>query len=132
MAYVTQQDGKWSCSKHGEFEAGPTTIGDVVSDFGDLLQQNVPVYLNQSPFPDCPKCKAISDADLCRECEKHKATVNFSQDAMSYIHGFVERICMCCHVARVEHHFAEVQDGLKAVKEKLATEPCDPYEADPA
>ena len=84
----------------------------------------------QLPFPDCPKCKAVADADLCRECEKHKATINFSQDQMSYIHGFIERICLCCHVARVEKHFEEVKDGLELLKENLRNNPCDPLEPD--
>jgi len=131
MAYVTQQNGVWSCSKHGEFETPPTTIGDVVSDFGDLLQHNVPVFNGNSPFPDCPECKVITDADLCRECEKHKATINFSQDALSLVHGFVERICLCCHVARVEKHFEQVKVGLAEVKKNLRLNPCDPTEPDP-
>lgn len=113
---VTGQNGKWTCAKHGDFAEMP------------------PTYLNgtlngaqQMPWPECPACVALQKNDICRECEKHPATVSFANDSMSFIHGMTERICLCCHVARVEKHLEETIEGLARVKAELAAHPCDPY-----
>jgi hypothetical protein len=129
MSYVSGQDGKWSCSKHGEFETVVPVLGEVISDFGDLLAENVPLY-NGTPIPQCPTCRGIQEQDLCRECEKHKATVQFSNSAMDYVHGMVERICQCCYVNRIEKIHADVTANLAAQKEILNNNPCDPFEPD--
>ena len=124
---VTQQDGKWSCSKHGEFHVPPTVNGDVISDFGDLLQENVPLY-NGLVWPSCPTCQGVREQDLCVECEHHEASVNFTNSTMDYVHGMYERICQCCYVGRIEKILADVTANLAAQKEILDAKPCVQFE----
>lgn len=106
---VIGQSNKWICTKHGPF-------ADMEADEHGI-QSNI-------SFPECPVCQVIREKDLCRECEQHPATINFSDSAMSYVHGFFERICRCCHVARMEKHFAEVTTNLSKAKEDLLAHPC--------
>jgi hypothetical protein len=110
-AFVIGQSGKWVCTKHGPF-------ADITQDGNGI----------DMPFVRCPVCDDIRSNDLCRECEKHSATINFSSSTMDYIHGGVERICRCCYVKRVEKHFAEVTATLAKAKNNLIEHPCDPFE----
>src|SRR5579863_2138867 len=97
------KDGKWHCPKHGDIGIMDASV---IPENGQL---QVPV-----DWPTCPSCAFVTAEKLCVECEKHKATVQFSDSAMDYVHGFVEALCKCCYFKRVEKVF----DDVKANYEK--------------
>jgi hypothetical protein len=101
---VYGQGEKWFCFKHGEFEA------DLPTDAWRV--------------PSCPKCSAVFAADLCVDCEIHKATVNFSESTLAYVHGMTEKICRCCHFKRVEKSFNEIRTNYEKFKMELEGNPC--------
>ncbi len=104
MSVVGHGD-KWECMKHGEF-----------------ADRDPESTLSWSTFPECPRCKEVSEKKLCVECEQEPATVPFSQDMMSYIHGFVEQICKWCYYKRVEKHFKESREGYSSLRDELFPE----------
>ena len=118
--YMTEQGGVWSCPKHGAF---PDITRDTSIEAGLNINGN---------WPLCPTCIVIKEKDLCRDCEKHPATLNFSDSGMDYIHGNVTSICQCCYVKRIEKILADVQENLKIQIEKLNAKPCDPFEPESA
>lgn len=120
---VTGQNGKWVCHKHGEFaDMSPEPVTAMDAPLNGAFS------IGAFPFPECPTCEAIRKNDICRECEKHPATIDFAESVLAWTHGFTERICKCCHVARIEKHLATVTENLALAKTELAAHPCDPYE----
>lgn len=105
----------WSCHKHGTLEPPYTpdpTVGGI----------------QQGAFPECPTCKDIAKKDLCRDCEKHPASVDFAEGTIAYIHGMTLRICLCCYLAKIEETLKNVQANREQVLKQLQENPCDPYE----
>jgi hypothetical protein len=117
--WMIEQNGVWSCSKHGAFP-------DFKTDYTSRSNSD------NDAWPHCPTCVDIQDKDLCRFCEKHPAKLNYSDSVMAHIHGFSIRICQCCYVAQIEKTLAATITTLSIAKEELNAHPCDPFEPDPA
>lgn len=75
-------------------------------------------------LPTCPKCRAVAAANLCQQCEKHKADCQFSQSTMDFIHGNVEKLCRCCTVSRWEEAIKKLQADVFLYKRSMEFEPC--------
>ncbi len=56
------------------------------------------------------------DLGICVRCEKNKATIQFTEGAMAFAHGFVENICQNCY----DKMQKETPLYKKAVKERNA------------
>lgn len=106
-----ETNSTFHCIKHGEY-----TVPTPSADFGNIQQQ--------FSFQPCPRCTEVKEQGLCQECEKHKGTVTFSNDMMSFVHGMYEKICKCCHFARVAKTLINVQENYNILKAELETTPC--------
>lgn len=51
-------------------------------------------------------------------CE-HEATIDFSDSLASYMHGWVEKICLCCYVKRIEQEHKAITGNLAKYREEL-------------
>ena len=56
------------------------------------------------------------DLGICVKCKKNKATIQFTEGAMAFAHGFVENICQNCY----DKMQKETPLYKKAVKERNA------------
>jgi hypothetical protein len=99
---VVGNGNNWECLKHGVF-----------------AERDAESTLSWSSFPECPACVALEENDICRECERVPATMDFSSDQMSYIHGFVQRICKLCYFKRVEAVYTDVKANYEKLKAEL-------------
>jgi len=83
------------CSKHGSYDADFT-----------INTESYTIRL-------CPKCTELTEKDICVECEKHKATMNYSDSGIEWAHFGPERICHCCYLKRVEEAYNNVKQNYE-------------------
>ncbi len=55
----------------------------------------------------------------CERCKQREGILDFSQDMMSYTHGFKEKICRQCYIKILEGIKKNVERSLKREKDLL-------------
>lgn len=121
---VSNHDGKWTCSRHGEFEGPNETIGMLLN----TSQSNAPSqdkFVQAQVWAECPTCKDIATKDLCRECERHPASIDFCEGTIAYIHGFYTRICRCCYLKEIEKTLKTAMRNRDAILADIQANPCE-------
>ena len=71
--------------------------------------------------------KKKEDLGICKDCNKHKATVKFSDEPMfALTHGFgVQYLCQCCYVKRIRDEYKNIGRNLKTQEKKLKKAGCE-------
>lgn len=84
---------------------------------------NYPVDSNDV-MTQCPKCQKIKAEDLCVECEKHSASINFAEGTIAYIHGMSARICRCCYAEKLRATIDRIIPQYNALVKDIEANPC--------
>ena len=58
----------------------------------------------------------------CERCQKRKSIIDFTQSTLSYIHGFITKLCRECYIEIIEEKKKEIDENLIEQKKLLSTE----------
>lgn len=77
---------------------------------------------NRSEKPKKDNNPAPSSPELCSRCKTREAKVTYSSDYMSYVHGFISRICRQCYIKELETTIKNAETELIKQLEELKKE----------